>query len=133
MPQNVAHIFSTYVNTINIDTENNEPHQKRSAYRITLFPTVWQKDLNNPKSNDKIVGFYSDSYRGTRSNNYKGDIIREKSLGVDEQSVLELFSGREEVERLRKIIRFVKMTDPRVLNRLEKTLQMYNNESRWKE
>ena len=131
--QNIEHILSTYVNTINIDTENNEPHQKRSAYRITLFPTVWQKDLNNPKSNDKIVGFYSDSYRGTMYNNYKGDIIREKSLGVDEQSVLELFSGREEVERLRKIIRFVKMTDPRVLNRLEKTLQMYNNESRWKE
>ena len=131
--QNIEHILSTYVNTINIDTENNEPHQRRSAYRITLFPTVWQKDLNNPKSNDKIVGFYSDAYRGTSSNNYKGDIIREKSLGVDEQSVLELFSGREAVERLRKIIRFVKMTDPRVLNRLEKTLQMYNNESRWKE
>ena len=131
--QNIEHILSTYVNTINIDTENNEPHQRRSSYRITLFPTVWQKDLNNPKSNDKIVGFYSDAYRGTRSNNYKGDIIREKSLGVDEQSVLELFSGREAVERLRKIIRFVKMTDPRVLNRLEKTLQMYNNESRWKE
>ncbi len=137
--QNIEHILSTYVNTINIDTENNEPHQRRSSERITLFPTVWQKDLNNPKANDKIVGFYSDAYRGSRSNNYKGDIIREKSLGVDEQSVLELFSGletfsgREAVERLRKIIRFVKMTDPRVLNRLEKTLQMYNNESRWKE
>jgi hypothetical protein len=54
-------------------------------------------------------------------------------IGEDELSVLELFSGREEEKRLRKIIGFVKMTNPVTLNNLEESLQMYNDESRWKE
>ena len=153
--QNIEHILSTYVN-MNIDTESI---QFRNIYStdensIAFFPTVHEleqrdifKGLGIDSREEKYtwikslyLRYENDDYpvgnerRYIRTKNHYGSGIRMGAMiGEDELSVLELFSGREEEKRLRKIIGFVKMTNPVTLNNLEESLQMYNDESRWKE